>query len=103
MALDIEGAFDRVWHGALLVKLRAVGVEDSLLLLLENYLESRPLRVVINGRQSSAIPIAPGVPQGSVLGPLLWNIYINDLLQLVPIARAFSDDVTVAETIENGE
>lgn len=98
VALDIEGAFDRVWHGALVEKLRTIGVAGELLELLRNYLEKRYLRVVLNGHQSSLQCIGAGVPQGSVLGPLLWNIYINDLINLVPTAMAFADDITISES-----
>ena len=63
VALDITGAFDRVWHGDLLEKLRAKGIQDDLLLLLKNNLQERTLQVVVNGQAS--------VPQGSVLGPVL--------------------------------
>ena len=95
VALDIEGAFDRVWHAALVTKLRAAGVDGALLRLLRNYLENRFLRVIVEGRESELHPIHAGVPQGSCLGPLLWNVYINDLLNLIPKSRAYADDVTL--------
>ncbi len=68
LALDIAGAFDRVWHGALVEKLYAVGVGGPLLELLQNYLQERQMRVVYRGQQSSPQKIDAGVPQGSVLG-----------------------------------
>ncbi len=77
LTLDIVGAFDRVWHSALVERLRSAGVGDPLLSLLTHYLQERHLRVVHGGRQPSLLAIEAGVPQGSVLGPLLWNIYIN--------------------------
>lgn len=64
--------------------------------MLSHYLQERHIRVVHGGRQSSPHKIEAWVPQGSVLGPLLWNIYINDLLNLVPSARAFAEDVTMS-------
>ena len=103
LALDIAGAFDRVWHAALVERLRAVGVSGALLELLRDYLHEREMQVVHNGQQSSPQRIQAGVPQGSVLGPLLWNIYINDLLDLVPSARAYADDVTVSVSYAPGE
>ena len=78
MVLDIEGAFDRVWHEALVAKLRSAGIDGALLPLLRDYLRDRQLRVTVCGRESELQPIRAGVPQGSCLGPLLWNIqYIS--------------------------
>ena len=96
VALDIEGAFDKVWHAALVTKLRAAGVDGPLLKLLESYLRDRHFKVTVNGRESMLQPIRAGVPQGSCLGPLLWNVYINDLLHLIPSTRAYADDLTLS-------
>ena len=98
IALDIAGAFDRVWHKGLLVKLRARGIQGDLLDLIEDYLTGRTLRVVINGQTSREYPIGASVPQGSVLGPILWNIFIDDLLQQHPEVSAYADDCTLATT-----
>ena len=103
VALDIEGAFDRVWHEALLTKLRAAGIDGALLPLLRDYLRERQLRVTAGGRESEVQPIRAGVPQGSCLGPLLWNVYINDLLHLIPRTRAYADDVTLTQSYEPEE
>ena len=103
LALDIAGAFDRVWHAALVERLRAVGVGGAMLDLLRHYLHDREMRVVHSGQLSAPQKIVAGVPQGSVLGPLLWNIYINDLLNLVPSARAYADDVTLSLPFWPGE
>lgn len=103
VALDIEGAFDKVWHAGLLAKLRAAGVDGPLLLLFGDYLRERNLKVVIDGQESEQHAVRSGVPQGSCLGPLLWNIYINDLLHLIPSVRDYADDLTLAQSYSPGE
>ncbi len=79
--LDTLVAFDRVWHAGLTAKLRAKGIQGDLLLLLQDYLQGRTLQVVINGQSSRPSPVQASVPQGSVLGPILWNTYTDDLLR----------------------
>ena len=78
--LDISKAFDRVWHRGLVNKLKTIGIRGQLLKWLTDYLENRCQRVVINGVQSPWLTIKAGVPQGSILGPLLFLVYVNDIV-----------------------
>ena len=70
--LDISKAFDKVWHDGLLFKLKQNGVSGNLLTLLKNYLTGREQCAVLNASYSHFLSIASGVPQGTVLGPLLF-------------------------------
>lgn len=95
IALDIAGAFDSVWHKGLLTKMKSLGIAGDLLNLFQDYLSDRDLVVTMNGQESTHFPIKAGVPQGSILGPILWNIYINDLLEAIPDLVAYADDGTI--------
>ena len=91
--LDISKAFDKVWHDGLLFKLRQYGIGGDVLSLLTDFLSDREQRVVLNGLQSDWQKILSGVPQGSVLGPLLFLIYINDLTDNISSnIKLFADD-----------
>ena len=94
--LDISKAFDKVWHEGLLYKLKSMGISGELHKLLENYLLGRLQRVVLNGQTSSWRPVLAGAPQGSILGSLLFLVYINDIPnRLKSNAKLFADDTSL--------
>ena len=100
--LDISKAFDKVWHKGLLYKLKSVGISGDLFNLLENYLSGRLQRVVLNGQTSSWRPVLAGVRQGSILGPLLFLVYINDLPNgLKSNAKLFADDTSLFTIVKD--
>jgi hypothetical protein len=94
--LDLSKAFDKTWHEGLLFKLKDLGIAGSLLDLLKDYLSDRSQRVVLNGQESEWVQISAGVPQGSVLGPLLFLCYINDLTEGISSnIKLFADDASL--------
>ena len=100
--LDISKAFDKVWHEGLLYKLKSMGISGELYNLLENYLSGRFQRVVLNGQTSSWRPVLAGVPQGSILGPLLFLVYINDLPDgLKSNPKLFADDTSLFTIVKD--
>ena len=100
--LDISKAFDQVWHEGLLFKLKRSGIDDHLHALICDFLRGRKQRVVLNGMESSWESIESGVPQGSVLGPLLFLVYINDLTDNISSnMRLFADDSSLFIKVGN--
>ena len=98
----ISKAFDRVWHRCLLFKLESIGVSDSLLLWFKSYLADRKQRVVLPGAVSVWKYIKAGVPQGSILGPLLFIFDINDIVvDIHSSIRLFADDTSLYVIVDN--
>lgn len=92
LSMDIRKAFDSVDHSILLTKLPTFNLSPSCISLLESYLKDRCQVMKIGNTFSSPGMVRSGVPQGSVLGPLLFNIMVNDLLHTFPSSFAYADD-----------
>ena len=100
--LDISKAFDSVWHEGLLFKLQQSGISGELITLIKDFLSSRKQTVVLNGQHSSWADVKAGVPQGSILSPLLFLIYTNDLPKgLNSNVKLFADDTLLFSVVHN--
>ena len=91
--LDVSKAFDKVWIDGLLFKIQQLGIVGSLFDWIKSYVSGRYQKVVLNGSQSNT-----RVPKGSILGPLLFLIYINDITENMEcIINLFADDISVQQ------
>jgi len=96
VSIDFSAAFDRVSHAGLIYKLQTAGVGGSVLSVIGNFLAGRIQSVVVDGMRSVAVNVVSGVPQGSVLGPLLFSLYSRDLsADLVNVLVGYADDSTL--------
>ena len=101
--LDFSKAFDKVSHSRLLYKLKWYGVDPITLSWIANFLKDRTQAVVLDGESSTPVPVTSGVPQGTVLGPILFLVYINDLPECITYSkvRLFADDCILYRQIDS--
>ena len=92
--LDFSKAFDRVPHGLLIEKLLFIGIDSAVVRWIAHFLADRMQKVVVEGATSGSLAVTSGVPQGSVLGPSLFLVYINDICSIIKTStiRLFADD-----------
>ena len=100
---DFSKAFDKVPHERLLYKAEYYGISGSTLWWIRDFLSSRNQRVIVDGKSSHTAPVWSGVPPGSVLGPLMFLLFINDLPDYVQSStvRLFADDCVLYRKIQN--
>ena len=100
--LDMSKAFDRVWHESLLFKLKRLCLSGKYYWLINSFLRNRHQRVVLNGQSSKWSPIKADVPHKSILGPLLFLVYINDLPNgLLPNTKLFADNRSIFSVVKD--
>ena len=100
--LDISKAFDKVWHEGLIYKVQQNGISGELLNILIDFLNNRKQRVVLSGHSSNWVDVKAGAPQGSIMGPLLFLICINDLPEgLITNAKLFADDMSLFSVVQD--
>ena len=94
--LDISKAFDKVWHQDVILKLKQNGISGNVLKISKDFPSNSYQRVVLHGQSFGWVAVNPGVPQCSILGPLLFLVYINDLsIGSSSNPRLFADDISL--------
>ena len=101
VALDISRDFNRVWHVGLLHKLKSSEMSGQIFDLVSFFLNNKQLQVVLDGKSSQGYPVNVGVPQGSILGPTLFLLYINDLPDdAIYNIAIYADDTTLFQCLK---
>ena len=96
----VSKAFDKVWHEGLLFKLKRAGIRGKLLSWFSNYLSNRFQRVILPGSVSTLGRVQAGAPQGSILGPLLFLVYINDIEDGIQVnINLFAEDTSLSMVV----
>ena len=102
--LDFQKAFDSVPHQCLIQKLTSYGVHGKVLQCIKDFLWNRTQQVVLNGQISGSIPVTSGVPQGSVLGTLLFVMFVNDIPSIVSNPTfMLADDIKIFRFVKSSE
>ncbi|PJE77527.1 hypothetical protein CI610_03548 [invertebrate metagenome] len=102
--MDFMKAFDKVPHQRLLKKLTGYGISQKIVKWIEDFLSNRCQRVIVKGKSSKTYPVISGIPQGSVLGPILFVIYINDLPEITASqSPLFADDTKLYRQINSND
>ena len=100
--MDISKAFDKVWHKGVIFKLKKKRKDGLLFRWFISYLKNRFQRVVIDVQSSNELPVQTGIPQGSILGPLFFLIYMDDLIyNILCDIRLFADYTCLLEIVHN--
>jgi retron-type reverse transcriptase len=103
--MDFAKAFDKVSHKHLVYKISYYGINCNAFHWIKDFLTDRTQTVILEGEKSNKIPVTSGVPQGTVLGPILFLIFINDLAEYIQHStlRLFADDSIIYKQIKNKE
>ena len=102
IVMDFSKAFDKVDHRRLLLKLHHFGINNDVISWIKYFLTNMTQKVVLDGEESESCPVMSGVPQGSVLGPCLFLMYINDMPDMIESnIRLFADDTIIYLTVTN--
>lgn len=102
IALDCTKAFDSVWHEGLLWKLKKVGFPQVVIKMTKSFLQQRYARIRVNDRTSETFVVGRGVPQGSILGPVMYNLYTADIRESDDMAQ-YADDFLLWKSAKNAE